>query len=87
MSQNNLIVKKSLWVYNGLYDKERVLQNMTSIISGLKEIEPDILLLQEVDRSATRSFYVNEFEMIRRKFPEMENSYALNFKLIPIRHT
>lgn len=65
-------------------DKERVLQNMTSIISGLKEIEPDILLLQEVDLSATRSFYVNEFEMVRREFPEMEDSYALNFKLIPI---
>lgn len=62
-------------------DKKRVLENMNSIIGTLKQTDADIIMVQETDIKATRSYYVNEYEMLCKGFPEMNRSFAMNFKL------
>ena len=46
-------------------DKERVQSNLDGILSGIEEADPDILLLQEVDRDSARSYHRDEADLIR----------------------
>lgn len=60
-------------------DSETVVNNITGSINTLLEINPDFLLLQEVDRGSTRSHYVDQYEMIYRIFSDYGISFAPNF--------
>ncbi len=66
--------------------KERTLENMDGIINTIKELDSDIVFLQEVDVKATRSFKVNELEMIQDNFKDYSNNFAINYKVpwVPI---
>ena len=43
--------------------KEAVIKNISGMIDRLKTLNPDFMLLQELDTDATRSHHVNEREM------------------------
>lgn len=60
-------------------DSETVVNNITGSINTLLEINPDFLLLQEVDRRSTRSHFINQYEMIYRIFSDYGTSFAPNF--------
>ena len=62
--------------------KARVLENMDSILGVCKEEAPDILFLQEADRSSDRSHRVNETAMFAEAFPDMQHVFANNFKVL-----
>lgn len=47
-----------------VYTSDDVLWTMDKIVKKINEIQPDILLLQEVDLSSKRSGYVNEVEYL-----------------------
>lgn len=47
-----------------VYSSDDVLYTMNKVVMKINEIQPDILLLQEVDISSKRSGYVNEVEYI-----------------------
>lgn len=66
--------------------KEITLENMNAMISTLKDLNSDLMFLQEVDVKATRSFKVNEVEMITDKFKDYSSNLAINFKVpwVPI---
>ncbi|MBR2674182.1 MAG: endonuclease [Mogibacterium sp.] len=62
-------------------DKERVSYNLAGIINQIKDIDPEILLVQEVDRDSARSYHIDEFQTLQSEFPESCSSFANNFKV------
>ena len=65
--------------YSRAYDKETVMNNTNNAMELIKQYQPDIILLQEVDTDSHRSYHVNQYEMIQELFPEENNNYAVNY--------
>ena len=68
--------------------KKVVQENVAAFKNKIKEINPDIFLVQEVDIDSKRSYYVDELASLEETFPRTtyENSFARNFKagLVPL---
>ena len=62
-------------------DRDRLESNMQMIGEQLRALSPDVCFLQETDRSCARSSYVDEAERLTETFPEMDSSFANNFKV------
>lgn len=60
-------------------DKEEVLKNTNGSIALIEKFSPDIMLFQEVDTNSTRSYHVNQKEMITDKFSKFSYCFASNF--------
>lgn len=60
--------------------RQAVLDNVSAVIDTLQKLKPDFILLQEVDERATRSYHINQREMLERAFIESHSSvYAQNY--------
>ena len=66
-------------------DQERILENMEGILSDIENVKPQILFLQEVDHNSSRSYHLDECQMIRDRLDGYESSFAFNHKtpLVP----
>lgn len=68
---------------SGQYAKARskdvVLTNTNGSIETIKNLNSDFIFFQEVDKKATRSYDVNQYEMILNEFDNYDASYASNF--------
>ena len=62
-------------------DKARVEQNLQMVSEELKSLDPDVIFLQEIDRSSSRSSNIDETALLRKNFPQMWSSFANNFKV------
>lgn len=66
--------------------KSRVQENIREITAFLADEEADVVLLQEVDENSTRSYYMDEREMIAADLEEAGLSYehglAYNYKTL-----
>ena len=62
-------------------DIQRVGENLGGIIYALRDIDPDIMLLQETDINSSRSYYVNERDLIADSFPGYDHTFAYNFNV------
>lgn len=65
--------------YSRAYNKDAVMENMDGSIEVLKRESPDFILLQEVDINSTRSYGVNEHEMILDAFPGTSSVFGMNY--------
>lgn len=65
-------------------DKDRVLANVTGITDTIKDIDPDIIMLQEVDENSTRSYGINERESYEEAFTGYYTSFAYNYKTLMV---
>jgi endonuclease/exonuclease/phosphatase family metal-dependent hydrolase len=63
-------------------DDERVNENLSSIASDIRDADPDILMLQEVDRDSKRSHNINEEAFFVEKFGDYSHTFASNFKVL-----
>ena len=61
------------------FSKDDVKKNVNGVISVLSEYSPDIIMLQEVDVKGTRSYGVDQTEMIRSAFTGYNNGFAVNY--------
>ena len=62
-------------------DVQRVEENISGMIGGIKDMDADIVLLQEVDRDSARSHHIPETARFREALPEYpDSSFAWNFK-------
>ena len=61
-------------------DEERVQENMDGIMQTIEQTDPDIFLIQEIDRDSDRSYNLDELAMLRSKFKEYESSFGINYK-------
>lgn len=61
--------------------KKEVEWNMENIAASLKDLNPDIFFLQEIDSDSTRSHKVDEQLVMRQAFPSYYSSFAANYKV------
>lgn len=59
--------------------KESVVACTEGAIEAMQALNPDFVLLQEVDTDSTRSYGVNQEEAIEAAFPSMGSAFASNF--------
>ena len=59
--------------------KEEACSNTEGSIGLLKEEDPDFLFIQEADEKATRSYQLNQVEMLKEAFSGYGSAYACNF--------
>lgn len=65
-------------------DKERVLENVDSMISEITALDPDIIFLQETDVDSSRSHRINETELFMDALSGYQSTFAYNFRAILI---
>lgn len=59
--------------------KDSVINCTNGVADVAKKNKPDIVLYQEVDTDSTRSYHVNQSEMISDKFDGFDNIFAVNY--------
>lgn len=60
-------------------NKDTVLKNVNGAISTVSNLDADFMFFQEVDVKATRSFKVNQLNMLKDAFSDYSNTFAYNF--------
>lgn len=61
--------------------RERVNENLESIVKNVKSLNPDITMFQEVDVNSHRSYSINESSLISNLMGETEGGYATNYRV------
>ena len=62
-------------------DMNRVKLNMAGILEDLAGMDPDIVFLQEVDRDSSRSYHIDEYELVQSILTDRQSAFANNFKV------
>ena len=63
-------------------DRARVESNLAGIRDALKALNPDFLILQEVDINSARSYSLDERGVLREALPGASESFAYNFNTL-----
>ncbi len=71
--------KETKGKYGKAIDKESVLTTTQGVIETLKQFDADFVFLQEVDKKASRTYKVNQVNMIRSDFSNYGSVFAVNF--------
>lgn len=70
--------------------KKQTMTNLNRITCFLKSLNSDFMLIQEVDRKAKRSFYVDELSYMNSRHRGYETGFAVNYKVpfvpVPLTH-
>ena len=61
------------------FSKEAVYENIGHANGVLAELAPDLMILQELDIDATRSYHVDETALVRATFPDHASYFAQNY--------
>ena len=72
---NKFIVGK----YAKAISKKNVINNTNKVIDILKENKSDVYLIQEIDKKANRSYFVNQVEELIKAFKGYSSVYTSNF--------
>jgi len=70
---------KALENKSGSSKKEDVIDNLEGIVNVIDEINPDFLLLQELDTNSCRSFRINQLSYLNDKYPNYCSVYGKNY--------
>ncbi|MBO4216335.1 MAG: endonuclease/exonuclease/phosphatase family protein, partial [Clostridia bacterium] len=65
--------------YSRAYSKEAAENNITAMTEYVKEKSPDFALIQEVDINSTRSYHIDESELINSILDGYESVFAKNY--------
>lgn len=65
--------------YSRGFSEDIVGETVEKMASDLAEMDSDFYLIQEVDVDATRSYHINEYDIITRPFSSMSKVYAQNY--------
>lgn len=61
------------------FSEQHVYDDLVHCVALAKEQEPDFALFQEVDRKATRSWHIDEADLIRETLGDYQSYYAQNY--------
>lgn len=61
------------------YSEDEVKKNLAGILSRLKQENADLMLLQEIDTDATRSYHVDEQAYLENGLPDYSATFARNY--------
>lgn len=59
--------------------KDSVLNNINGVLRVIKDRNPDLVLLQEVDTDGTRSYHINQKNLISENFKSFDSVFAENY--------
>lgn len=59
--------------------KEAVLNNINGVMNVIENENPDLVLLQEVDTDGTRSYHINQKNLITEKYRGFDSVFAENY--------
>ena len=59
--------------------KEAVLESTNGVISTINALNADFMFFQEVDTSSHRSYFVNQYDMLKENFSSYANIFTSNF--------
>ena len=65
--------------YSRAFSEEEVVENINGSIQTMQKEDADFIFLQEVDLKATRSYGVDENEMILDAFSNIASAFAVNY--------
>ncbi len=65
--------------YSRAFSKDDVITNTNGAISAIKEKDPDFAIIQEVDVDGTRSYHVDQTEILRNSLSGFDSVYAQNY--------
>lgn len=60
-------------------DLETIIDNLKGIVSTIDDINPDFLLLQEIDYNSSRSYHGDQIEYFNSKYPNYGYTYGINY--------
>ena len=66
---------KSSWAVS----KDSLIENMNQMTTLINSYNPDFMVLQEVDTDGTRTYHVNEYQMIKDSVGDSNYVFAQNF--------
>ena len=66
---------KSSWAAS----KESVLNTVEGASSLIAALDPDFALIQEIDLDATRSYHIDQYELLRKALPDYYSTFAVNY--------
>lgn len=58
---------------------EDVYENIGGALERLSQLNPDLMLLQEIDVDATRSHHIDQSALVNSAFPDMNSIFAQNY--------
>ena len=61
------------------FSRDAVHQNIGHAAEVLKGLDADLMILQELDIDSTRSYHVDEAELMRQAFPDYQAYFAQNY--------
>lgn len=61
------------------FSKDAVYENLGFAEDQLKALAPDLMILQELDIDSTRSYHVDEAELMRQAFSDYQSFFAQNY--------
>ena len=59
--------------------KDSVINNINGVLRVIKDRNPDLVLLQEVDTDGTRSYHINQKNLISEDFKSFDSVFAENY--------
>lgn len=59
--------------------EDKVNYNIEEVIKLLEEAQPDIMMVQEADLNSTRSFNINQYDLLKNAFREYGSTYGINY--------
>lgn len=65
--------------YSKGFSKEEVMKNVTNCVELMDELNSDFYAIQEVDTDGTRSYHINQKDIIENKFNTYDSTFAYNF--------
>jgi endonuclease/exonuclease/phosphatase family metal-dependent hydrolase len=71
--------KPTVGTHSTAVSRESVEACTNGTIAAVKALDPDFLLLQEVDTDSTRSYNVNQKKAFENAFPAFSSAFAVNF--------
>ena len=66
-------------IYSRAFSKEAVYKNLGGALDVIAKLSPELLLLQEVDIDATRSYHVDQRELVYDAMPGFASVFAQNY--------
>lgn len=63
------------------YSKDAVIENITGSIESIQAVSPDIFIFQEVDLNSTRSYHVNQEDLILNLLESQYDSLSYDFAI------
>lgn len=63
-------------------DEESVTANVGAVIDLIGHTNADVVFLQEADKNSTRSWHIDETQLVSAAFPGYQTAFANNFKVL-----